>query len=94
MAAHELYDFWISRDYAVVVFRLMGKGTGCTILVSIGTIGIVSPASTTQHIEWAVAEEAVKIFWICLLMAGKIGARGICEKTGTVFHDQYAPFIV
>jgi len=61
----------------------MGKQTSAAIFVSIREIDKFSAAAIPQHIQRAIAEQTIKIFWVGTLMTGEIFTFPIAE----IFHS-------
>ena len=69
----------------------MGFYAAGAVLDSIFRIGKTSAAAVAQRIQRAIAEQAVEVFFLYTLMAGKIFTVPVLEKFVVLHHSLLIP---
>ena len=82
---HHFFYFRIFADDSIITFFSMRYHTLTAVLAAILQIPVVAATIAAQHIEWAIAKEAIKGFWVRCLMTGKVFACFMRKKAVVLF---------
>ena len=77
---HHFFYFRIFANDSIIAFFSMRYHTLTAVLAAILQIPVVAATISAQHIEWAIAKEAIKRFWVRCLMTGEVFALSVAVE--------------
>ena len=88
---HPIYDHLKFIRYIGISLLAVGKGAVFAAFDPVFQIDKIAAALPAQHVERAVAKQAVEILFLCIRMAREVFAGTVLKKVKTLFFHNVTP---